>query len=598
MRVLLLLLACLSVFSHSVLVKAQGESGQKLAVLIGVDEYTRLPDLRYARRDIEAVRDQLYRIGFSKENVFCLTGGGNAKEVPIKANIEPVLRTVLDLAEEGDTIFVAMCGHGVELGGKPYFCPMDANDRDLLGTTISLDDLFGTLQDCRATFKLMVIDACRDNPLRGRSIADTTMFQTIANPPEGIVLLQSCARDEMSYEDDEFQHGIFSYYLVDGLKGAADANKDGKITLMELYAYIADKTKRRALSEYRAVQRPYIKGEISDFVMADISEIIVPDMVLNLQAAIDQCPKDGTVKIRPGTYSISKTLTFDKTINIQGMGEEPKDCVLQLNGSPKGVHISSGEPTFRNITFRAPEAKLAEATAVFVEASEVLFEHCVFSGSNNALEVCNNGKVNARHCDFHGSAIGVYIGDAGEGDFDGCRFFRNQAVGLEVSGGDLKGNVHVKKCQFFDNKSNGIHLCQKSQGILEQCDVFRNGIDTISPQVAICSIEGVTLLKCKIYDMNGGNGLFVNETGVAIVQECEIYNIRNNRSENADGVGIDVAGRITAVKCKIHDCENIGIQVEESGQAVFQENQLRRNGKNWDIAKADSVERISNDPNE
>ena len=65
----------------------------------------------------------------------------------------------------------------------------------------------------------------------------------------------------MSLELGELGHGIFSYYLIEGLKGAADLNRDGIVTLQELYEYVEQQVTQKS----RAVggnQHPVMKGEL------------------------------------------------------------------------------------------------------------------------------------------------------------------------------------------------------------------------------------------------------------------------------------------------------------------------------------------------
>ena len=66
---------------------------------------------------------------------------------------------------------------------------------------------------------------------------------------------------EVSIELPELGHGIFTYYLVNGLKGAADLNRDGIISLQELYEYVEQQVSAKS----RAVggnQHPVMKGEL------------------------------------------------------------------------------------------------------------------------------------------------------------------------------------------------------------------------------------------------------------------------------------------------------------------------------------------------
>ncbi|MDR1385629.1 MAG: caspase family protein [Planctomycetaceae bacterium] len=239
---------------------------KKHAILIGVDDYVQLAKLRFAKNDILALRDQLYKIGFDETNVYCLTCGGETKYLPTKENIQLYINTILESAKEGDTVLLAMSGHGID-EDQPRFCPMDAKEKDLLATTIPISDIFNSLEKCKATFKLMLVDACRETPFATKSVAQVSTLQTLANPPKGIVLFQSCGKGELSREDMEHQKGIFTHYLVEGLQGNA-ADKNGNVTLLGLTSYVASKTKRRALEQYQAKQTPYLKGEISDFILA------------------------------------------------------------------------------------------------------------------------------------------------------------------------------------------------------------------------------------------------------------------------------------------------------------------------------------------
>jgi hypothetical protein len=243
--------------------------GKKFAVLVGVNDYEKLRKLRYAKNDILAMRDQLCKIGFEKENVFCLTTGETEKERPTKQRIENTIFHVTELAGPNDVLFLMMAGHGIETNeGQSRFCPVETDSKNLLTTTVPVSDVFGALERCKATFKLMIIDACRDDPFQGRS-ATARSLQTLNDPPQGCVLFQSCAKDEESLEDDETRHGIFSYYLLEGLGGKA-ADK-GQITLLGLAKYVTEQTQRKAYQiDSASRQRPYLRGELHDFVLSAV----------------------------------------------------------------------------------------------------------------------------------------------------------------------------------------------------------------------------------------------------------------------------------------------------------------------------------------
>ncbi len=121
-----------------------------------------------------------------------------------------------------------------------------------------------------ARFKWLVIDACRNDPFsRSAEIPGSRSIQRLDDPPRGSAVMLSCAPGEKSYEDKEFEHGLFTYSFVDGLKGAADADNDGSLTLYELAKYTKEKTESWAEDKFNQPQRPYLKGENSDFIIVD-----------------------------------------------------------------------------------------------------------------------------------------------------------------------------------------------------------------------------------------------------------------------------------------------------------------------------------------
>jgi len=120
-RVLVCLLAfCLLVPSGLVLAQS---SGQRWAVLVGVNEYTSLQHLKYCVADAGKLRDQLVASGFPRENVFLLVDRA-ARQVdqPFRANIQQRIGAVLAVAGKEDLVFIGFSGHGVHLDGKSYFC--------------------------------------------------------------------------------------------------------------------------------------------------------------------------------------------------------------------------------------------------------------------------------------------------------------------------------------------------------------------------------------------------------------------------------------------------------------------------------------------
>ena len=328
-------------------------AGTKYAVLIGINEYKSLNTLRFSKNDIQALQKELLKVGFEEKNVFTLTCGGETRNLPTKENILAIIDNVLDWAKEGDVVFIAMSGHGIEVEGQARFCTLLTNEDNFLTTTIPINDIFNTFGKSKATFKLMLVDACRDNPFLSRNVPGASGWQTLAEPPKGVMLFQSSAKGERSYEDPNLQRGIFTHYFVEGLQGKA-ADKDGKVTLLGLVSYTIDGTRRRVLDQYRERQVPYLRGEMTDFVLANravpppVTPPLQPQrkagerMVLTIKGvdyAFRWCP--------PGRSTDSPACEEERIVD-----EFAKTSSIKLNSPEASIFLSHYQAAKRQITLK------------------------------------------------------------------------------------------------------------------------------------------------------------------------------------------------------------------------------------------------------
>ncbi|MBR4102465.1 MAG: caspase family protein, partial [Thermoguttaceae bacterium] len=255
------------------------------AVLVGVNDYAEFSDLRFAGADVELVRERLVELGFASENIVALTtenGRSNSAFAPTQRNIERELRRILDASGPEDMVFIMFTGHGLQTddfgGYAPYvgFAPSDAvatNDETVVdfGTTISLSKLFDDLNDCKAKFKWALIDACRENLSEGKKSLDDSKRLRPLDAPAGVIVLQSCAAKEFSYEDEEFGHGLFTHYFTESLGSVGDANEDGVVTMTEAFSRAQALVRKRTNGAgYDRVQTPYCRGDFADFPLADV----------------------------------------------------------------------------------------------------------------------------------------------------------------------------------------------------------------------------------------------------------------------------------------------------------------------------------------
>jgi formylglycine-generating enzyme required for sulfatase activity len=252
------------------LVSASAAEPQRWAILVGVDDYVNLQDLRFCGNDAVALADSFKQSGFDERRVVLLHDKAEeARFRPFKANIEQQLTNVLGLAGPDDLVIVSFSGHGIHKDGKSYLCPNEANDLRPAETMIAVDEVYQKFAECRAALKLLLVDACRNEPTPpGRKSATPeadrqSLAAAFERPPEGIIVLASCAPKQISWEDEGLKHGVFMHHVLKGLGGAADGNRNGRVSLPELYEFASNETKVHVLNRFNDIQVPALRGEIN-----------------------------------------------------------------------------------------------------------------------------------------------------------------------------------------------------------------------------------------------------------------------------------------------------------------------------------------------
>jgi hypothetical protein len=253
---------------------------ERWAVVIGVGRYEHpgIPPLRCAVGDAEAVYDTLVSVaGFKKEQVLLLTDNTEVK--PTLRNVRRALGTVLARrARKDDLVVIFFAGHGApepDLSGTErdglakYLVPLDAEPDDLYATALPMDELQTVFGRIEAERVVAFLDTCYSGAAGGRTF---TARRTRAGPLDdafldrlararGRAIVAAARPTEVSVELAELGHGLFTYYLVRGLRGAADLDGDRIVTLQELYQYV----EREVVPRSRAVganQHPIMKAEL------------------------------------------------------------------------------------------------------------------------------------------------------------------------------------------------------------------------------------------------------------------------------------------------------------------------------------------------
>jgi hypothetical protein len=242
--------------------------GNKLALLVGINDYedSSIGSLEFSIEDIQGFYEILTSYeqnGYNKSNVKVLLA--ESAEKPTRNNTLSKLTSMSRVAGTEDSILFYFSGHGLEKSSKPYLLFADSYGNTIEQTAIPTELIRKTMEESAARVKIMIVDACHSGAIKG--VKDSgkmseSFFESLIHPPEGFVVMTSCKLGEFSYEWKEKKHGVFSHYLLEGLRGMADEDNDKIITITDAYTYCNENVTRWAFKN-GLEQTPFLDARIS-----------------------------------------------------------------------------------------------------------------------------------------------------------------------------------------------------------------------------------------------------------------------------------------------------------------------------------------------
>ncbi len=224
------------------------------ALVVGIADYNHYQKLSYTTTDAKEFYKHLRSAsgGFiPKENVELLIN-----EEATSLNVKNKMADLFLMADSNDLIIFYFAGHGLD----GAFLPVDY---DGSGNIVDHVSVINAMNDSDAKFKLILADACHSGSLgvkyeefknngnqfplasvrSGKSIREQAkdFYKSFANTKKGLAIITSSAPDEISLEANKLKQGVFSYFVIEALKGAADINKDYIITAQELFDHVSKK---------------------------------------------------------------------------------------------------------------------------------------------------------------------------------------------------------------------------------------------------------------------------------------------------------------------------------------------------------------------
>ncbi|MDD1443768.1 caspase family protein [Dolichospermum sp. ST_sed3] len=312
---------------------------KKYAILIGINQYTdhKISKLDKAVNDAknfsQILEDKKYA-NFDK--VFQLTDSDDFKSenYPLKSNIEERINSTIEQLEPEDLLIIFFSGHGItDEKGNGYLIAFDTKTSNPYETSVSVNRIVQKIKNKGIKKSLLILDACRSVFKKGKSVGnDEGLKNQIFKNAEISATFYSTKDGHYSYEDSGSDNGVFTRFIIEGIRSGADSNKDNLITFNELSKFVQEGVS--SWSHNKAYdQIPYIKYNDETFGDLIISTYPNPKKLIDvskynnseMSACLWATKKNGyayeTIDLQGGifTYFLIRGLEKDADYDSDGL---------------------------------------------------------------------------------------------------------------------------------------------------------------------------------------------------------------------------------------------------------------------------------------
>ena len=214
------------------------------AVVFGIEQYKNISPVTYAQRDAYWMREYFTKtLGVPEENIYYKT------DIDVgKAEFDKVFSQGgwLDkrIGDEKSDVYIFYAGHGApDIASRTAFLiPYDGDPNYASQTGYAVDEMTSNLSQLGARSVTVFLDACFSGANRENEIllagARPVFMDVNTAMADNVTLFSAASGNQISSAWPEKQHGLFSYWLMKGMQGSADANGDNRLTVEELGGFI------------------------------------------------------------------------------------------------------------------------------------------------------------------------------------------------------------------------------------------------------------------------------------------------------------------------------------------------------------------------
>ena len=306
------------------------------ALLIGINEYDFLGELKYAQQDAVAISKALQQYcGFDSDEITVVSCQSCKSRRGLSRYIEHAISSLRNYHDLEMLVF-GFWGHGFSPSpGQRYLCGLDTDENDLQRTAVSFNAVRSQLAQVQAENTLLLLDCCQNAPA-GRGTAETmtegeeTALASMARDIQAaqqkkqrhiiptVAVLNACSDGQKAYEWPDREHGVFTAHLL-------DAFGQGFSSVAPMAAWTAKQVVKTSYEIHHKTQIPYVKIEGCGDIFLPKSNNNVPS---KLRPKVDVAP-DRHKKTSIGTINLLE----DPRLNIE---TKPIGCLITIDGKSYG----------------------------------------------------------------------------------------------------------------------------------------------------------------------------------------------------------------------------------------------------------------------
>ncbi|HND49360.1 MAG TPA: caspase family protein [Anaerolineales bacterium] len=245
-------------------------TGQKYAFLVGINQYeSGIRELNYCVNDAIKLGATLQKHGYQVRILHTEVEDSNL--FPRRSSIIDELAAWTQNLLPEDTLYVHFSCHGDLIGEESVLIVSDTRHRSISKTALKLNDVIETMKSGRARKLVLSLDVCHGGVDMGRALIDKAFMQNVYENAEGFVVLAASTAHQKAYEVHEYQHGLFTYFLIKGLSGDADADENGVISVEDIRNYVLHQISQWNMQNHKRQEPTYRAEGIGEIILVNSS---------------------------------------------------------------------------------------------------------------------------------------------------------------------------------------------------------------------------------------------------------------------------------------------------------------------------------------